>query len=233
MAGGKDGDSYFVTDVGDIVTELANQGYDVVTSSLANYTLAANVEQLNLGLFAVNGTGNALANWVSGNVLGNKIDGAGGDDILFGGDGNDSMLGGTGGDYLDGQPGTDTLKGGAGDDLLNGGAGGDTMYGDAGKDAFLYRISAPGDLATLGSDEIFGFQTGIDKIELADLLDEFGIDPATALAAQFVLLTKMGDDTWVQFDKDGIGGSGPITLATVVNSKVASTDLLLNDTIPL
>ena len=37
----------------------------------------------------------------------------------------------------------------------------------------------------------------------------------------------MGDDTLVRFDKDGFGGSAAVTLATVINSKVATTDVLL------
>jgi len=234
MAGGKDGDQYLVTDVGDVVTELANQGHDTVVSTLANYTLAANVETLILGDVALNATGNTLGNTVHGNDLENKIDGAGGNDVLLAGDGNDSILGGLGTDYLFGGGGNDTVKGGAGNDLIDAGAGADTIYGDAGADAFMYRIDFdPAELATLGGDTIIGFQSSTDKIELADLLDEFGIDPATALVTQHVLLTKVGDDTWVQFDKDGAGGSAAITLATVVDAKVVSTDLLLADTIPL
>jgi Ca2+-binding RTX toxin-like protein len=233
MVGGKGADEYSVSDVGDVVTEAANQGYDVVTSLLANYTLTANVENLILGAGALNGKGNALLNQIEGNSLGNTIDGAGGNDQLWGGSGNDSMLGGAGNDYLDGEAGDDTLKGGAGNELFMGGFGADTMYGEAGSDSFLYRISDPGQLATIAGDTIHGFQSGIDKIELADLLDEFGINPVTALAAQFVLLTKAGDDTLVQFDQDGVGGSAAVTLATVVDSKVASTDLLLADTIVL
>jgi Ca2+-binding RTX toxin-like protein len=229
MVGGNGSDTYVVADIGDVVTEAANQGHDVVESFLISYTLTANVEDLLL-IGALNGTGNTLSNTIEGNTFDNKIDGAGGNDALFGGNGNDSILGGAGFDYLDGGAGNDTLKGGATKDYLQGGAGADVMYGEAGDDGFLYRISAPGDLATLGGDTIFGFQSGVDKIELADLLDQFGIDPTTALAAGYVLLTKVGDDTLVRFDQDGFGGSGPLTLATVVDSKVATTDLMLSET---
>ncbi|HKP23450.1 MAG TPA: calcium-binding protein [Dongiaceae bacterium] len=233
MAGGKGDDRYTVSDVGDVVTEAANQGHDQVGSFLASYTLTANVEDLALSGSALNGKGNALNNEVQGNNLGNKIDGAGGNDELYGWEGNDSILGGLGKDYLNGYIGNDTLKGGAGNDLIDAGAGADTIYGEAGADAFLYRILLDAELATLGGDTIIGFQSGTDKIELADLLDQFGINPTTAIANQFVLLTKMGDDTLVQFDKDGVGGSAAVTLATVVDSKVASSDLLLADTIIL
>jgi Ca2+-binding RTX toxin-like protein len=232
MVGGNGSDTYVVTDIGDVVTEAANKGYDVVESYVASYTLTANVEKLVL-IGGLNGTGNALNNEIDGSAFDNKIDGAGGNDQLYGGGGNDSILGGLGNDYLNGAAGIDTIKGGAGNDLIDAGAGADTIYGDAGADAFMYRIELDAELATLGGDTIIGFQSGTDKIELADLLDQFGIDPATALAGQFVLLTKMGDDTLVQFDKDGVGGSAAVTLATVVDSKVASSDLLLADTIVL
>ena len=89
MAGGGGDDTYIVTEVGDLVTETANKGYDTVQSYLASYTLTANVEDLSLGVAAVNGTGNALDNDISGNNLDNKIDGAGGSDAIIGGDGND------------------------------------------------------------------------------------------------------------------------------------------------
>ena len=192
MAGGGGDDTYIVTEVGDLVTETANKGYDTVASYLASYTLTANVEDLSLGVGAVNGTGNVLANDVGGNNLDNKIDGAGGNDALYGGDGKDSILGGLGNDFLSGEAGDDTLKGGAGNDFLTGNEGDDVMYGDAGADGFVYRISDEGDFDALGSDTINGFQSGIDKIELTDLLDEFAIDPADAFANGYVLLTKSG-----------------------------------------
>ena len=229
MAGGKGGDNYVVDMIGDTVTELAGQGDDMVESSLVSYTLTANVEVLVLGSGAVSGTGNASENRMFGNGADNKMDGGSGFDQLFGAAGNDSMLGGLGFDYLQGDGGNDTLKGGGDVDYLNGGAGADVMFGEAGKDGFLYRISAPGDLATLGGDTINGFQTGQDRIELSDLLDEFSIDAANAFSGGFVLLTKMGSDTLVRFDQDGFGGTGPVTLATVVGANVATTDLMLDE----
>ena len=52
--------------------------------------------------------------------------------------------------------------------------------------------------------------------------------PSAAFASGHVLLTKMGDDTLVRFDKDGFGGTAPLTLATVVDANVAASDLLLD-----
>ena len=174
MAGGGGDDTYIVTEVGDLVTETANKGYDTVQSYLASYTLTANVEDLSLGVGAVNGTGNALDNDISGNNLDNKIDGAGGSDAIIGGDGNDFNPGWSGND-IHGEAGDDTLKGGSGNDILVGHEGNDVMFGEVGADVFAYWIDDPSDLATLGSDTINGFQSGIDKIELTDLLDAFAI----------------------------------------------------------
>ena len=228
MTGGKGDDRYTVSDVGDLVTEAANQGYDVVISELASYTLTANVEDLFLGIGALVGKGNALANRVEGNGADNTLDGLGGNDKLYGWEGNDSILGGLGNDHLHGYTGNDTIKGGAGNDLIDAGGGADIIYGEAGADVFMYRIAATSELANLGGDTIIGFQSGTDKIELADLLDEFGVDAATALATQHVLLTKSGKDTLVQFDQDGSGGGmAPVTLATVTSATLTAADIIL------
>ena len=120
LNGGNGNDQYFV-DNGDKVVEAAGQGTDVVFSSLASYTLTANVENLRLGATeGLNGIGNALNNTLSGNILGNVLDGAAGNDSLFGAEA------------------ADTLKGGAGHDTLDGGIGGDKMEGGAGNDLYIW-----------------------------------------------------------------------------------------------
>ncbi len=106
MLGGAGNDLYFVDTSGDIVTELADEGVDTVSSSIS-YALGANLENLTLTGTATNGTGNALDNVITGNGL---------DNILSGLDGNDILVGGIGNDLLDGGTGSDALTGGAGND---------------------------------------------------------------------------------------------------------------------
>ena len=181
----------------------------------------------------MNGTGNGLANFIKGNEVANKLDGGIGNDILLGRDGEDDVRGGTGNDVLLGEGEADTLKGGAGNDTLDGGVGADILFGEAGNDTFRYAIEGEDELPELGGDIINGFQSGADKIDLGDLLDDFDIDPVDAFANQHVLFGKVGADTLVQFDSDGAGGTGPVTLATVINATLTQSDFILISDNPL
>ncbi|MCC0022601.1 MAG: M10 family metallopeptidase C-terminal domain-containing protein [Hyphomicrobiaceae bacterium] len=78
------------------------------------------------------------------------IEGRGDDDILSGGNGNDDVSGGAGDDELSGGEGADLIVGGEGDDSLTGGQG---------YDRFLFA-------ANEGSDTIFDFQIGVDRLDL-------------------------------------------------------------------
>ena len=121
MAGDLGDDTYYVDKIGDMVVEQTGEGTDTVISSVADYTLTTNVENLTLAAtIATNGSGNALDNIIIGNALANKLSGFGGFDVL------------------DGDAGNDTLDGGDGDDTLTGGLGADTLYGGAGNDVYVF-----------------------------------------------------------------------------------------------
>ena len=91
MTGGAGNDTYYVDNIADTTTEAANQGIDLVQSTVT-YTLSNNVENLFLnGTANLNGTGNALANLIIGNDGNNVLDGKAGVDKLFGGAGNDTF----------------------------------------------------------------------------------------------------------------------------------------------
>ena len=84
MAGGDGDDLYYVDNAGDVLTEAANSGSDKVITTLAKYTLAANVEQLDYtGTAAFAGTGNALDNVIDGGSGNDTIDGAAGSDTYI------------------------------------------------------------------------------------------------------------------------------------------------------
>ncbi len=98
LVGGLGNDTYVVDNVGDVVTELAAQGHDLVRTSV-NYTLSANVDDITLtGNLAINATGNDLANIITGNDANNVLIGGAGDDLLIGLYGNDQLTGGLGAD---------------------------------------------------------------------------------------------------------------------------------------
>jgi Ca2+-binding RTX toxin-like protein len=92
MVGGQGNDIYFVDVAGDVTTEAAGEGTDLV-NSLVTRTLGANLENLTLiGTAAINGTGNDLANIIVGNSAANVLDGLGGVDAMSGGAGNDTYV---------------------------------------------------------------------------------------------------------------------------------------------
>ena len=89
LVGGVGNDTYYVNG-GDTVTELANEGTDIVLSTIT-YTLGDYVENLTLtGATAINGTGNTLNNVLTGNTANNTLTGGVGNDTMLGGAGNDS-----------------------------------------------------------------------------------------------------------------------------------------------
>ncbi len=157
MAGGTGNDTYVVDNVGDLVAEAANEGTDLVQSSIT-YTLTDNVENLTLtGSASINGTGNELANVITGNSGANILSGLGGNDTLNGNTNADTLIGGEGNDVLNSEAGADLLQGDAGNDTLNGGTEADSMYGGAGDDTYV--VDNAGDLVAENADE------GVDTVQ--------------------------------------------------------------------
>ena len=101
-------DTYVVDNVNDVVQEPLNGGTDLVKSSV-DFTLSANVENLELTGSAAIGTGNELDNTLTGNAADNTLNGGAGNDVLSGGAGNDKLIGGAGVDTLTGGAGIDTF----------------------------------------------------------------------------------------------------------------------------
>ena len=194
MAGGAGNDTYAIDNAGDVITEVASAGADLVQSSLS-HTLGANVEYVTLmGTAAINGTGNTIDNWLRGNTGANTLAGMdgndtlwgdAGDDALNGNNGNDLLQGGAGNDaltdtignsLLDGGAGTDTLTGGAARDLLVGGTGNDTIISGAGADVIGFNKGDGADIvnASVGSDDTLTIGGGLAYGDLK--LKKTGLD---------------------------------------------------------
>jgi Ca2+-binding RTX toxin-like protein len=92
MIGGSGNDTYVVDNAGDIVVENVGEGVDTIRTSLANYSLGENVENL-----VYTGTGAFTG---SGNELDNLIVGGSGSNTLSGGAGNDVLIGGAAADFF-------------------------------------------------------------------------------------------------------------------------------------
>jgi Ca2+-binding RTX toxin-like protein len=100
MSGGLGDDSYLVDNAGDSVSEAVDSGYDWI-STTASYTLAANVEALELAASGITGTGNAGDNQIVADVAGtHRIDGAAGADLMVGNQGNDTFIVDNAGDVV-------------------------------------------------------------------------------------------------------------------------------------
>ena len=91
MIGGASNDIYVVDSAGDTVTEIAGGGVNDTVQASIGYALTAEVETLYLtGTAAINGSGNALDNYLYGNAGNNILNGLAGADRMNGGNGDDT-----------------------------------------------------------------------------------------------------------------------------------------------
>jgi len=176
LVGGSGDDSYTVDVAGDVITELADEGYDVVEvdfKAAGTYVLGANIEEAEIisadTVAGVNLTGNALDNELEGSDAANTLIGLAGDDDLYGWGGNDSLLGGAGSDVLFGGDGNDTLDGGVGADAMSGGLGNDTYAVDNEADQVIEAASEGTDLVNVGIATAAGTYALSDHVDNATL----------------------------------------------------------------
>jgi trimeric autotransporter adhesin len=189
LIGGTGNDTYVVDNADDVVTEIADEGTDIVQASVS-YALGANVENLTLvGIADINGTGNALNNVLTGNAGNNQLDGG---------------LGG------------DTLAGGAGDDLyiVDNDADGVTEAAAAGNDTVQssigYALGANVENLTLtGSGAINGTGNALNNVLTGNsgnntLIGEAGNDTLNGGAGADTLIGGTGNDTYVVDNADDV-----------------------------
>jgi Ca2+-binding RTX toxin-like protein len=221
MQGGTGNDTYIVDVAGDVVTERANEGTDIVQASIT-YTLGSNVERLTLaGTSAINGTGNSLDNILTGNSAANVLTGAAGNDTYLVGAGDrvvENLNGGTDtvqsavawtlGSNVENLTLTGTaningtgnvlnnaLAGNSGANTLDGGSGNDSVDGGDGNDSLLGGSGDDTLLGGLGND-ILTAGSGNDVLDGGD-----GTDTLDGGSGDDQLLGGAGSDTLT-------GGSG-------------------------
>ena len=161
MYGGEGNDTYYVDNISDEITEVANGGVDTVVTTLASYVLAEGVENVEMAMeYTATLIGNTEDNTVMAGSGNNTIDGMSGRDTVVyasalaavtidltltssqgtGGSGADRLISienlvGSGyNDQLAGNALANSLSGGAGSDVLDGALGNDTLIGGKGDD---------------------------------------------------------------------------------------------------
>lgn len=213
MLGGVGDDIYSVDDAGDVVTELAAGGTDRVDSSV-DYTLGAEVENLNLIGAAVTGRGNTLANTINGNGAANQ---------LFGGGNNDTLNGAAGADLLDGGDGNDTLNGGDDNDTIIGGAGNDTIDVGGGVNTIIYNSTG------FGADIINSFDATGGTPANQDRIDLSGLGITAANFANRVFESASGGNTIITIRGNGPASTiqGTIQINGVNNAGIDISDFTL------
>jgi Ca2+-binding RTX toxin-like protein len=197
MTGGNGNDTYYIDEATDSVTEGSGgtTGTDTIISTLTNYTLINNVENLTLGgASAINGTGNGADNTIAGNKAKNILNGAGGNDTISG------------------AGGSDTINGGAGTDTMNGGGGIDKFVfstaSDANGDSITNFVSGETvDLSAIDWDTV----TGGDQSFTVDADDVFEAGEIDFVVSGSTLTVNMYLDNTA-----GVDSSFTVTLASGV-----------------
>lgn len=98
--GGAGDDTFHVQDPSAVVIENPNEGKDRVISYVPTYTLALEVEVLELAAGALRGVGNDQANSLFAGAGQTTLSGMGGNDWFYDAGGDDTLIGGTGNDVF-------------------------------------------------------------------------------------------------------------------------------------
>ncbi|MGF7175834.1 Ca2+-binding RTX toxin-like protein [Azospirillum doebereinerae] len=185
LVGGAGNDIYIVSDTGDVVLELPNEGHDEVRTSLAIYGLGNDIEDLRYsGSGHFTGVGNTLNNLIVGGSGNDTLDGGFGSDTLVGGSGNDIYVVDNVGDVvteLAGE-GVDEIRvtlaaytlgtnlenlsyigggnfagtGNGLDNMIVGGGGNDTLFGLEGADTLFGNAGQDWLDGGMGADSLLG-----------------------------------------------------------------------------
>jgi Ca2+-binding RTX toxin-like protein len=207
------GDDTYAVETGDVIVEVAGEGFDTVQSS-GTFALTDNLENLTLtGALAANGTGNAADNYLTGNSAANTLSGGAGNDTLDGGAGADTLVGGSGNDYYLVDSGADVVSELAGE-------GTDTVMTSA-----SYTLGANVENLTLTGSAV----SSATGNALANILyGNAGANVLDGRAGADTMTGGAGDDTYVLDDANDVvvefagGGTDTIQAGT---SYVLAADL--------
>jgi Ca2+-binding RTX toxin-like protein len=170
LEGGAGDDVYIVDDAADTVVEAVGAGTDQVQAS-ASYVLSENIENLFLtGSASIDGSGNALDNYIAGNAGSNVLRGMGGNDTMVAGAGNDTLIGGTGDDkyVFDAASGSDIVDntGGGNDGIFftNGVTRERLTFGRDGNDLLVF-VDATTTPSVRVTNHFLGGDAAIDYVQ--------------------------------------------------------------------
>jgi Ca2+-binding RTX toxin-like protein len=255
LIGGLGDDTYVVDSAGDVVTENAGEGTDLLHSAVTVAALDANLENLTLtGSSNTNATGNAGNNTIVGNSGSNSINGAGGKDVLDGGAGVDTLVGGTGDDtYVISSSDGDVLVENAGEGVdwvrssvtmltalvanieniaLTGGSS-ISAIGNSGDNIILGNSGDNGLTGGAGDDTLIGGD-GNDIYNIDSPLDLIvetangGIDTViSTLATPYALLANFENLTLMGSGTVGIGNAANNIIMGTFNGPSAGNNTLL------
>lgn len=227
MSGLYGDDTYFIDNVGDVVTEFADRGRDTVYSAISFVLTAGNaVEVLALtGAGELNLTGNELANTLIGNRGKNILDGGGGIDTADYG-------GATSGVTVNlSVSGFQNTGGGGGDRLigienLNGSAFLDTLIGDSGANTLSDKLGGNDKLNGGSGDDILTIDRfGVGAGTKVDMKGGSGLDTITFDGhGRFIdKVTIAGGD---EQDTVVVSGAGTVTIDAGAGGDLVTMDTL-------
>lgn len=258
VRGGSGNDLYLIDAAGTEIFESVSDGTDTIRAWV-DFELPDEVEVLVMQGSAVLGSGNAGANTITGTAAGNlifgdagndtlsglgghdSIEGETGNDSLLGGRGNDTVLGGVGLDTISGDDGNDWLEGGDNNDVMSGGAGNDTIVGGLGADrlsgnagADVFVFTAISDSAVTARDQISGFTTGVDRIDLSAIDANVAslannafvrVGAFTGVAGQMIVRVA-GGNGFIEGDVDG-NGTADFSIQVIGVTSFEVADIIL------
>lgn len=220
LVGGAGDDVYIVDSEFDSIVELKNDGIDTIRTSLKEFTLGKDIENIySTNNISHNFTGNNLSNLIVGGSGSDIINGAYGNDTLDGGGGIDKLIGGFGDDFFVVQPGDRVIE------YLDRGI--DTVFVTGGAS---YTLGQNLEMLTLGGMVAKGIGNGLDNTITGNnaantLWGLAGNDWLAGGGGSDVLIGGPGQDTMT-----GGVGADQFRLTNLADSSIDAPDVIMDFT---